>query len=420
MYASVAIRDVERADFSSDLFAEIERRAPVGGRAPSRIYGRAELRVHAVARCRGYRIGEFHRRCDLLLLSDADAVEATESELPDFRRQSFGVCSSVKQVGAIAAIAFDPLLHNVVLPLQATFYPIGFPVQIHTNDPAILTAAEESWSGHGQRFLTPPLQVRIAVSNDIPDEIPQAPVFRAQGHLLAIVSDAANFAMCDFSTGFAFCWLTPRAAAARAWVRHFFLEAIAYATLTHLYVTAVHAACITKNGLGVLLCGESGIGKSVLALKCARNGWTFVTDDVSYLLRAAENGTVLGKPKRMKFLPSAASLFPDIEWTNSGADHDGEPFAELRTGQIGISTEQSCTAGYLIFLRRPTGGPAHVMPIDSNQAFARLVAELPVYEKSVYAEHLRSIEVLSRVRAFDLHYDDLDDAVRLLDDLTGM
>jgi hypothetical protein len=236
---------------------------------------------------------------------------------------------------------------------------------------------------------------------------------------MAIVSDAANFAMCDFSSGFAFCWLTRRVAAMRGWVRHFFLDAIVYASLTQLYVTAVHAACITRQGLGVLLCGKSGAGKSVLALECARNGWSFVTDDVTYLLRDSESLSVLGKPERMKFLPSAAELFPEIEWTLSGADHAGDPFVELRTERLDISAQPSCTADYLVFLRRAARTSPSVTPIEREESFARLVTELPVFERHVHEAHLRSLETLSRLPAFDLHYDSLDDALLMLGKLTG-
>jgi len=325
-----------------------------------------------------------------------------------------------RQTGAIELTRFDPLLHNVVLPLKATFYPIGFPAEIHTNDPAILAAARESWSRSRQRFSTPPLRIRIASSDDDSPVTPGTPVFRAQAHLMAIVSDAANFAMCDFSSGFAFCWLTRRVAAMRGCVRHFFLDAIVYASLTHLYVTAVHAACVTRHGVGVLLCGKSGAGKSVLALECARNGWTFVTDDVTYLLREAENRTVLGKPERMKFLPSAADLFPDIEWAPSGADHAGDPFIELRTERLPISTQPSCTADYLVFLRREASTSPDVTPVEREEALARLATELPVFERHVHEAHLRSVEMLSHLPAFDLRYDNLGDARLMLDKLTGM
>ena len=51
----------------------------------------------------------------------------------------------MKDTGSIELTAFDPLLHNFPLPLGATLYPLGFPVEIHTNNAEILEMAEESW-----------------------------------------------------------------------------------------------------------------------------------------------------------------------------------------------------------------------------------------------------------------------------------
>jgi hypothetical protein len=223
--------------------------------------------------------------------------------------------------------------------------------------------------------------------------------------------------MCDLSTGFAFACLSKAAAKARAWTRHFFLDAIAYATLVHLRVTAVHAACIAKNGRGILLCAPSGMGKSVLALKCAQRGWTFITDDVAYLVREADGRTILGKPAHLKFLPPASRLFPDIRWSISGADHAGESIIELRTAELEIPTAESCRADYLVFLHRQTRAATRLLPISSDDAFARLTAELPAFEKSVHQAQLKSLHMLSHLPAVELHYADVDAAVLKLDEV---
>lgn len=325
----------------------------------------------------------------------------------------------MKHTSTVETVAPDPLLHNVSLPLQATFYPIGFTARISTNDPNLIAAAEESWGAFEQRFSAPAIEIRIAVSPDDNAIIPASPRFRAQGHLLAIVSDSVNFAMCDLAAGFAFCWLGKGAAASRAWTRHFFLDAIAYATLVHLHVTGVHAACVARNSRGVLLCGPSGMGKSVLALECARRGWTFVTDDVAYLLRESDGRTVLGKPARMKFLPSASGLFPDIAWKIPGSDPTGEPFVELPTADINIAIAELCEADYLVFLQRKPTAARDLLPIGSDETLARLAAELPAFEHSVHQAHLKSLEILSHLPAFELHYDHVEGAVPLLDDLIG-
>ena len=325
----------------------------------------------------------------------------------------------MKDTGSIELTAFDPLLHNFPLPLGATLYPLGFPVEIHTNNAEILEMAEESWGACLQKFAKPPIEIRIAVSEENASEPPSAPVFRAQGHLLSIVSDAAHFAMCDLARGFAFCWLTQGATNARVWTRHYFLDAMVYCCLNHLYVTAVHAGCIAKNGRGVLLCGPSGVGKSVLALACARDGWSFVTDDVAYLVRGEKSDTVVGKPDRMKFLTTAAALFPSVKWPQAGADHAGSPFLELRTEDVHMATAPSCSADFLVFLRRPKAGPARLIPIDSKEALIRLLADLPVFDKPVYAEHRRSVMILSRVRAYELQYEHLAEAIPILSQLAG-
>jgi hypothetical protein len=316
----------------------------------------------------------------------------------------------------IDLVAPDPLLHRFdLLPLE-TFYPLGFSVDILTNDSRILSAAKESWGGWKHRFDKPAIPIRIAVSGE-DQRLPEPPVFRAYGHLLAIVSDAANFATCDVSKGFAFCWLGSRAAAERTWVRYYFIEAIAYAIITHLYLTAVHAACIAKNGRAVLLCAASGTGKSVLALACAKRGWTFLGDDVSSLIRERPDATVIGRPERIKLLPSAASLFPELAQERRRTDQNGCSFVELRTSDLGIATAEECLVDFVVFLRRPVSGPARLLPVDSTETFARLVAELPVFEKSVHEAQLRSLSVLAALPAVELQYDGLDDAVKMLDQL---
>jgi serine kinase of HPr protein (carbohydrate metabolism regulator) len=41
----------------------------------------------------------------------------------------------------------------------------------------------------------------------------------------------------------------------------------------------VHGAAIGQNGVGVLLAGPSGVGKSTLSLRLALSGWDFLSDD---------------------------------------------------------------------------------------------------------------------------------------------
>src|SRR5471032_1651600 len=45
----------------------------------------------------------------------------------------------------------------------------------------------------------------------------------------------------------------------------------------------VHASCVELRGAGVLLLGDSGTGKSDLALRLIHEGWSLVADDRTVL-----------------------------------------------------------------------------------------------------------------------------------------
>jgi len=59
-------------------------------------------------------------------------------------------------------------------------------------------------------------------------------------------------------------------------------------------VTRVHGTLVEVAGVGVLLLGQSGIGKSECAIELVLRGWRFIADDV-VMLRTAEGGGLLGE-----------------------------------------------------------------------------------------------------------------------------
>src|SRR5215469_13248703 len=116
----------------------------------------------------------------------------------------------------------DPLLFDFRLPLSATFYPLGFPLEIATNSAELLRAAEESWGQFQKIFSTPPVRLRLGVLPGSSGECPPAPACRGQHHLITQVADAENYVVSDTREGFAFGWLTEAAAQKHAYLRYHF------------------------------------------------------------------------------------------------------------------------------------------------------------------------------------------------------
>ncbi|MBI3472347.1 MAG: aldolase [Candidatus Solibacter usitatus] len=309
----------------------------------------------------------------------------------------------------------DPLRHCVDLPLRATFYPLGFPAGIETNSPLVLRAARESWGEWAEAFPRPPLRVRVAVAEGPAAVDP--PAFRAQRQLLAIVAGADNFALCDLGAGFAFCWVTAATLEDAGYFRFHFLEAMVYCTLAQLHVTPVHAACAALEDRGVLLCGASGAGKTCLAYALARRGWQYVSDDGTNLLRDGGARIVVGKPHHIRFRPSAAELFPELAGRLATTPAGRKPTIEIRTCEIpGIARSTTCRAEYILFLNRASGTTG-LAPLSREEALARLVAELPLFEESAYQQQIRTLHGLLEAPAFELRYATLEAGARAIEDL---
>ena len=307
----------------------------------------------------------------------------------------------------------DPFLRATRLELERLYYPLGFPLHLKTNCAAILDAAAESWGGRAQAFERAPLDLRVLVEPG--GAHPPEPVYRAQGCIMNIVSDAKNFCVSDYSRHFAYSWLSEAAAADHAFVRYWFLEALANFSLAQLYLTPLHGACVARDGRGVALCGASGAGKTSLAYFCARAGWTYVSDNESWLVRPA--GTVLvGNPRQIRFREDARRLFPELNGLAARPHANGKLSIEVDPGKA-IRVADRCELQRVVFLSREASGAAAIRAVPAHDVVERLLAEIPIYEESVRAEQRASLEKLAELGAVELRYSRLEDAARLLEGL---
>jgi hypothetical protein len=318
---------------------------------------------------------------------------------------------------AASPVEFDPYLYRAEMPLSAVFYPLGFPVRVSTNSAAVLEAAEESWGVFAREFRTPTIQMTIGVSEGEASECPPAPGCRARRNLMTRIADQDNFYVADLTQGYSLLWVTEAAIAHRSYFRHHFLESAGLCHIANRYAAPVHAACVERNGRGVLLCGDSGAGKSSLAFACARAGWTYITDDASFVLHAQQDRRVVGNCHTIRFRPTAADLFAEVEGRPITPRAVGKPSIELETARVeGMTTATSAQIDYVVFLNRDTEHSQELMAYSREAARDYMHKHLCGMEE-LRAQQVSSVERLLGAEVLGLRYRGLSWAVDRLERL---
>lgn len=312
----------------------------------------------------------------------------------------------------------DPLLCQFKLPLQHTYYPFGFPVEIATNSEDVMAAADRNWRAFRQMFNTEPIRLRVGVLDTDSEMKLVEPVLRSSRHLVIKVGTLDDFAVCDMNRRFAFCWISKATARNHAYVHTHYIDGMVMWPLHFRDLTPMHAACVVKNGTGLLFCGESEAGKSSLSYACARKGWTFVTDDLSELVRSWNTTTVLGNPHRIRLRESAAALFPELRQIPITLRANGERAIELFTAQHpNLNIAPLSRVDYILFLNRRPGVSATLLPLSAQKAL-RWFEQVLVLDECTEAQ-AKSLERLLSAEIFEFRYSDMDSAVAHLDRVTG-
>lgn len=315
----------------------------------------------------------------------------------------------------------DVVYARMQYPLTRMFYPLGFPVEISTNSQIVLDVAAESWGAFVECFQAPAIHIQVGVLEGSSDVCPPAPRPRVQQHLFSFVADHDNYGVIDMAQGFAGLWLTTQAVKYRSYLRHFFLECAIVCPIATRYVTGVHAACVERNEIGVLLCGDSGAGKSTLSYACAKAGWTYITDDGSFMVNGADDVVVTGNCHQIRFRPSTASIFSEIGGREITQRAEvGKPSIELSPASLpDIRCSQTAKVKYVVFLNRREGGNFSLQPY-SKDIVRKFLHQGRFSPMDRMPAHYAAIDKLLELEVLELRYDDLDWALQQLELLVGI
>ena len=339
------------------------------------------------------------------------------------------------QVSTLSALA-PSLLHKTASyePIRSTkhgagrarecrmdrvYYPLGFPVRVHANNPLVLTAAERSWGRFNPLFDRVPLSVKFRVEPDLRSirTLPSAPHHEFKDGKLILSAGPENVLLADLKRGCAIGRISESSVRCQQYFRYHFLEGAVLSLICAQHCTPIHAACIEAEGKGMLLCGDSGEGKSTLAFASARSGCVYISDDASYLVFGSKSPLVVGNCHSVRFRPSAKELFPEIAGFPVTPRAAGKPSIEADTAIWPVlRTAPASLVRFIVFLNRKWIGDQQLVAVQADRArvwFESL--RLPVNHRDDL--HDAALDQLLTCRVFELRYHDLDWAVTRLKQL---
>lgn len=162
-----------------------------------------------------------------------------------------------------------------------------------------------------------PLCIRFFVreTNLEPPTLPPMPnmQYQVQDYLVYLNLGADNTVVADGQRGFAFVCITPQLLATSPQHVQMLIEAAAQVITSARDFIQLHAACVVKEGVGLLLQAPSGTGKSTLSMACLARGYQLLSEDIAHLKIEPQRVSVWGVTNKLRVLPDTLKLFPQLE-----------------------------------------------------------------------------------------------------------
>ena len=288
---------------------------------------------------------------------------------------------------------------------MAVFYPLGYPVLVESASRAVEAAAEDSWRSWSPLFDAPPLRIEAAA--DGVGIRAGEPAFFAGSTGFQFVADLNNQASFDCVKRAGRLRVTRATVIDTVWFRYHFLDALTLTALDSVAFTPIHAACVALRGSGVLLAGDSGAGKSSLAYACARRGWRFISDDAVHVVHDGGR-RVVGNPWKLHL---REPLFEELRGMEARRQPNGKMALE-----VPMSGDPIAHVAHCVFLRREAHVRAALTALPAGFALAYFRRYLRWGDPTLQDSALGR---LASQGAWQLVYENFDDAVALLEGLAG-
>jgi hypothetical protein len=181
------------------------------------------------------------------------------------------------------------------------------------------------------------------------------------------------------------------------------------------WMFSLHAASLVNDGMGLLLCGHPGAGKSTLTLQLVDAGLRYAGDDVALV---GGDGTICGVPFALTLKQGSWDLLSRLHGDRYDATHCRSDGVRVRYVPIPDAQTECFSVGWIIFLNRVASGPAELTAIDRLDSIKRLIENAFAGDGRLSQTGFFALKrMVTGAQALQLTYGEAGEARRLLMEL---
>jgi hypothetical protein len=162
----------------------------------------------------------------------------------------------------------------------------------------------------------------------------------------------------------------------------------------------LHAACVARDGEGVLIAGPSGAGKSTLTVALVRAGFDFLSDDIVFLRREeGQQGQVrvIAFPDTVDITTDTIAMFSELRDIRDAPLPDGRSKRRVRVEErFGATAVASCSPRALVLVEFASDEKSALVAVPKNDALVSLAPNVLLTDERSSQAHFTSLATLAR------------------------
>jgi hypothetical protein len=285
----------------------------------------------------------------------------------------------------------DPFDERMPFPETRDLQLLGAHFRFESNSARLMRLVDQAFAKlprHRLRASVAPLRMRLLLRRPGTHATaaigtPPLNTFAGSGFLCGAI-DAANFAVIAPAQASALVVVSADMLRHAYEVRYELIEFAVYVLAARVQgLVPLHAAAVSHRGRGLLLMGDSGAGKSTVALHCLLQGMQILSEDGVFvqptdLLATGLSNFLHLQPRGLRFVDAAASVTrisrsPLIRRRSGAEKHE----LDLRRGGFRLAP-RPVKIHALIFLSKRTASERRLLrPVSARQRAQRLRALQP-------------------------------------------